>query len=70
MFDSSISHQPSRIISGGNNCLVSLLSLVSGQSGHPGLSGHPCLSGHPDLPGLYGLSGGSGHPLEGLVTAI
>ena len=64
MFDSSISHQPSRIISGGNNCLVSLLSLVSGQSGHPGLSGHP------DLPGLYGLSGGSGHPLEGLVTAI
>ena len=61
MFDSSISHQPSRIISGGNICLV---SLVSGQSGHPGLSGHP------DLPGLYGLSGGSGHPLEGLVTAI
>ena len=42
-------------------------SLVNRSSGQ---SGHPSLSGHPDLPGLYGLSGGSGHPLEGLVTAI
>ena len=32
-------HRPSHILSGGNIFLVSLLSLVNGQSGHRGLSG-------------------------------
>ena len=62
------SHQSSCILSGGNICLVSLVSLVSGQSGHPGLFGHSGLSGHP---GLSGGSGQSGHPCQfGLVSLI
>ena len=68
------SHHSSCILSGGNIFLVSLVSLISGQSGHPGLFGPSGLSGCPGLSGHPGLSGGSGqsgHPCQfGMVSLI